>query len=140
MEMMSTPKMATIASIVLLFALSCQRSPRQVATISAVAPIYPAIAAASNTFGEADVAVTIDKSGRVSSAILQRGNLLFKASVLDAANRWKFEPSGSSHQVTLRFSFRLVAKASPDADVTSVFVPPYQIEVRQRHPDETVNY
>jgi len=108
--------------------------------VNAVAPDYPVLAAASNTFGDADVAVTIDKSGRVSSAILQRGNLLFKASVLDAANRWKFEPSGSSHQVTLRFSFRLMAKESPDGDVTPIFVPSYQIEVRHRHPDETVNY
>jgi TonB family protein len=140
MEMMSTPKVATIGWIVLLFAISCQRSPRQVATVNAVAPTYPILAALSNTFGDADVAVTIDKSGSVSSAAFQRGNPLFKAAVLDAANRWKFQPGASSHDVTLRFSFRLMPKGSVDADVTAVFVPPYQIEVRQRHPDEGVNY
>ena len=140
MEMMFTPRMATISCVVLLFAISCQRSPRQVAAVNAVAPIYPVLAAASNTFGDADVAVTIDESGSVSSAAFQRGNPLFKAAVLDAVNRWKFEPGASSHEVTLRFSFRLMPKESGDADVTAIFVPPYHIEVRQRHPDEGVNY
>ena len=123
-----------------LATIACSQTPREVAAVSAVAPIYPAIAVATNTFGEADVAVTIDEGGSVSSAILQRGNPLFKASVVDAASRWKFESSSSSHQVTLRFSFRLMAKAALDADVTPIFVPPYQIEVRHRHPGEGVSY
>ena len=123
-----------------LIAIACSHTRREVAAVSVVAPIYPVLAVATNTFGGADVAVTVDEGGSVSSATLQRGNPLFKASVLDAAGRWKFEPSGGSHQLTLRFSFRLMAKDSVDADVTPIFMPPYQIEVRHRHPDETVNY
>src|SRR3954449_1401500 len=77
--------------------------------VSAVAPVYPAIALAAHGSGDVVVVTDINKSGDVTSApVLSGHNLLQKISV-EAARRWKFSTSNEDHrQVELTFTFRIV--------------------------------
>jgi TonB family protein len=99
--------------------------------VSAVAPLYPAIALSAHGSGDVIVLAEINKSGDVTSArVLNGHNLLHKVSV-EAARRWKFSTSSEEHrQAELTFTFRIVSDKTAGIDRTAVFYPPYHIEVR----------
>src|SRR5689334_6508403 len=61
--------------------------------VAAVAPVYPAIAAAAHASGDVNVDVKIDTSGKVASAHAVDGHALLKAICEATARRWKFVPA-----------------------------------------------
>ena len=125
----------TITMLLLLLAITAYmaqgRVPETPAVISAVAPVYPAIALAAHGSGDVIVVATINKSGGVTSARVRSGhNLLQKVSV-EAARRWTFSTSSEDRRdVELTFSFRIMPDKTAGIDRTPVFYPPYHVEVR----------
>jgi TonB family protein len=111
------------------------------AVVSAVAPVYPAIAQAANATGDVVVAVEINKSGAVASARAISGHTLLQKVSVEAARRWKFSESNEEHRrAELTFSFRIVPDKTAAIDRTPVFYPPYRVEVRSEHLVTTTNY
>jgi TonB family protein len=115
-------------------------SSRRVAVLSAIAPVYPPIALTANTSGDVQVAVTIDKVGSVTNADFISGSPLLHKAAVEAAKRWRFEKLNEEAKVQLTFSFRMVPKDTSAEDMTTVFMPPYHLEVRGKLPQPTVNY
>lgn len=136
----------TLAALLLLFANTSYVSQARViepaVVVSAVAPVYPAIAQAAKASGDIVITVEINKSGDVTSARANSGGhtLLHKVSV-EAARRWKFSTSSGEHrQAQLTFTYRIVPEKTAGIDRTPVFYPPYRIEVRSEHLVVTTNY
>ncbi|HEX8266082.1 MAG TPA: energy transducer TonB [Pyrinomonadaceae bacterium] len=102
--------------------------------VSAVAPVYPAVALALNLQGDFFVDVEIDQSGKViSSKAVDGTHKLMRKVIETAADRWRFESDKTAEkkrQVKLTFSFRPMPNAE-SIDSTTVFYPPYKIEVRE---------
>lgn len=107
-----------------------QNSP---VVVSAVAPVYPAAALALRLKGDFFVDVEIDRDGKVtSSKAVEDTHKLMRKTIETAAERWQFAPDETAEkkrQLRLTFSFRPMPKAS-NVDSTTVFYPPYRIEVR----------
>ncbi len=117
-----------------------EQSIRNVAVLSAVAPVYPPIALTANTSGDVQIAVTIAKSGSVTNADFITGSPLLRKAAVEAAKRWKLEKLKEEASAQLTFSFRMVPKDTSAEDMTPVFMPPYHLEVRGKLPERTVNY
>jgi len=103
------------------------------AVVSASSPLYPANALVVRASGDIQVDVEIDKAGKVSSAHVVSGHPLLRKASEEAARRWQFAPAVNDEKrrkIQLTFAFRIVDKKAPRADVTSVFFPPYRVEVR----------
>lgn len=115
-------------------------SSLSVATLSAVAPVYPPIALTANTSGDVRIAVTINKTGSVTNADFITGSPLLHRAAVEAAKRWKFEKLNEGAKVQLTFSFRMVPKDTSAEDMTAVFMPPYHLEIKGKLPEPTVNY
>jgi TonB family protein len=134
-----------VAALLLFFAITFYvaqgRASEPAAVVSAVAPVYPAIAQSAHATGDVVVAADINKSGDViSTRVLSGHNLLRKVSV-EAARRWKFSPSSEEHrEAELTFTFRIVPDKTAGIDRTPVFYPPYRVEVRSEHLVTTTNY
>ncbi len=107
-----------------------QTSP---AVISAVAPIFPAIVRPLRLEGDFRVDIEVDRSGKVVSSKAVQGTHKFMRNVVEeAAERWQFAPDENAEKrrrVQLTFTFRFTPKSS-DFDSTTIFYPPYKIEVR----------
>jgi TonB family protein len=117
------------------------RASDSAAVVSAVAPVYPAIAQAARATGDVVVAVEINKSGAVASARAISGHTLLQKVSVEAARRWKFSASNEEHRrAELTFSFRIVPDKTAAIDRTPVFYPPYRVEVRSEHLVTTTNY
>jgi TonB family protein len=135
----------TLASLLLLFAnisyVSQARVTEPAVVVSAVAPVYPAIAQAAKASGDIVVTVEINKSGGVTSARANSGHTLLHKVSVEAARRWKFSTSSEEHrQAQLTFTYRIVPEKTAGLDRTPVFYPPYRIEVRSEHLIVTTNY
>jgi TonB family protein len=105
------------------------------AVASAVAPAYPVLAVASNTSGTVEVEVKVSASGEVISARSVNGHPLLRQKAEDTARRWRFIPAvndASVRPATLTFVFRIMPKETAGDDLTPMFTPPYQVEVRNR--------
>jgi TonB family protein len=138
--------MRVIFALLLLFLVPTSyvvegRASDSAAVVSAVAPVYPAIAQAANATGDVVVAVEINKSGAVASARAISGHTLLQKVSVEAARRWKFSASNEEHRrAELTFSFRIVPDKTAAIDRTPVFYPPYRVEVRSEHLVRTTNY
>jgi TonB family protein len=112
-------------------------SGEQPTVVEAVAPVFPPAAIASNTSGKAVIEVQIDASGTVSSAKIVEGDPLFRQGKIyeETARRWQFAAAHNStgmRTARLTFAFRIMSKDTAPAELTTVFMPPYQVEVRHR--------
>ena len=115
-----------------------QSSSESPTVIAAVAPAtYPPVARASNAHGEVIIEVQIDSQGNVLSTKVISGHPLLTKVSEEAAKQWKFsslQGSAKERSVRLTFDFRSVDKGpKPQYELTTVFVPPYKVEVQQ-HP------
>jgi hypothetical protein len=103
------------------------------AVVRAVAPVYAAILRAINLQGDFYVDVEINRDGKVVSSKAVDEKRPFMRKILEeAADRWQFAPDQTAEgkrRVRLTFTFRTDTKAS-GYDSTTVFYPPYKIEVR----------
>lgn len=107
----------------------------QPAVVSAVAPAYPVLAVASNTSGKVEIEVEVNAAGEVASVRTVDGHLLLRQAAENTARRWRFAPDASAlkaRTVVLIFVFRIMQKDTGPDELTTVFMPPYQVEVRHR--------
>ena len=104
--------------------------------ISAVAPIYPPIARQARASSDTTVGIEIDREGKVTSAESKGGHPLFRKVAEEAARRWVFSEasSGTKRKAILTLSFRILPSKTPVYEATSVYYPPYKIEVRVLEP------
>jgi hypothetical protein len=104
--------------------------------VAAVAPVYPAIAVATNTTGEIVIEVDVNRAGKVRKAKIVEGHsLLRKATFLEnTAKKWVFNSDNrvASRKTRITFGFRIMPVDSTDEDLLSVFYPPNRVEVRSR--------
>jgi TonB family protein len=100
--------------------------------ITAVSPVFPPTAVASNTSGTVSVEVQTNAAGEVTSARSESGHPLLRNAAEDAARRWRFTSATSVGTVHLTFVFRIMPKGTSAQELTSVFAPPYQVEVRHQ--------
>jgi hypothetical protein len=106
--------------------------------VSAVAPRFPDIAVQARVSTTLEVCVAVGADGVPSTAALDPPFRIMKPAVEAAALQWRFAPAASDtepQKVRLRFVLRLIPKGSPPADETSVFRPPYEIEIRHIEPE-----
>jgi len=76
-------------------------------------PVYPAIAKAARVQGAVEIAVVIDRTGKVNSEKVLTGPAMLQQAALDAVRKWTFRP------------FRLNGAA---ISVSAVFAIPFQID------------
>ncbi len=107
---------------------------------TAIAPVYPALAAQGHISGRVGVEVTLDERGGVTSAALLDGHPLLAGSALWAAERWVFEPGDARRRVRLSFVFVLLPTKADTKELAAVFRPPYEVESKARIPQPVVNY
>jgi len=61
--------------------------------IDKVVPVYPELAKRTRLAGEVSVEVIISPEGRVESVRVVSGHPMFVQAAVDAARRWRFEPT-----------------------------------------------
>lgn len=106
----------------------------QPVVVEAVAPAYPIFSGIPDPSGRVDVKVELDEEGRVSAAHAINGHPLLQLVAEPAAKRWRFEPTISSvrsRSALIAFLFRIMPKGTPADQMTTIYTPPYQIEVRR---------
>ena len=108
--------------------------------LTAVAPIYTPIAVLAKVSGDVSVEVTIGSDGKVNATNVLNGNKLLIHTSLEAAKRWRFQTGGAGRKAVLKFSFRILPKGTPEEELSTVFMPPFSIEIRRTIPEQTVNY
>jgi TonB family protein len=129
-----------IFATVTVSAVRLQSTPiytEQPEVMMAVAPIFPPAAVASNTSGKVVIEVQVDATGAVSMAKIVDGDALFRAGKIyeTTARRWRFavaKDGASLRTARITFVFKIMPKDTPPDDLTSVFIPPYQVEVRHK--------
>lgn len=115
-----------------------QPAGSSLSVIDAVAPVYPGVALALPKGGSVVIEVAVDQKGAVLGAKPLEGSLLLYQPSLEAAKRWKFSGTNQERTLDLTFIFRVVAGDAQAADTTSIFHPPYTVEVRRKMPERIV--
>ena len=124
------------SSIAILLALGCQAQQKPAPMVEeAVAPAYPAPALSGRIAGSVMVDVRVSEQGAVIDAAVAEGDALLRQASLDAARLWRFQPQPSAGGAKLIFSYRFMAKNTPEAQLGAVFRPPYWVEVRKILPE-----
>lgn len=108
--------------------------------IAAAAPTYPGIALAMPKGGDVTVEVSIGPAGRVNDTKVLTGAAPLRHPAVEAARLWRFAPAHAGQRVTLMFSFKVMPKDTSAEDLTPIFKPPYEVEVRRTMPEPVVNY
>ena len=114
--------------------------------IKAVAPVYPSCGLAANTFGLVRIDVRVNAEGVVTSAVFvgadekvipgaipHAGLECLRKAAEAAARRWVFASRTDHSQETvirLGFRFVIINEEKPTEDLSPVFLPPYDVEVR----------
>jgi TonB family protein len=117
------------------FGLADDLMPRTV-----VAQKFPPLAVQGRIAGSVVVKVSIDFTGRVNEVKVISGHPWLAKSAIEAAKQWKFvESSEKIRQVSLKFNYVILPEKS-ETEGETIFLPPYQVEIRKRPPPPTVNY
>lgn len=124
---------------VTVFGVRHQSLPiEQPAVVMAVAPDFPPTAVASNTSGKLVIEVQVNTTGMVTEAKVVEGHALFRAAKKfyeATARRWRFAAASEGaglRTARLTFVFKIMSKDTPPDELTSIFMPPYQVEVRHK--------
>ncbi|MCA1602693.1 MAG: energy transducer TonB [Acidobacteria bacterium] len=126
-----------LAIVVCAWAVFAQpNSSDSLTVISAVAPIYPPIARQARAASDTTVEIQVDREGKVTSAESRGGHPLFRKVAEEAAQRWVFSAASTEtkRKVALTFSFRILPSKTTVYEATSVYYPPYKIEIRVLEP------
>lgn len=70
-----------------------------------VAPIYPELAHKMNISGTVKIEVVVAPNGTVKQARIVGGHPVLATAALDAAKKWKFEPSSTDSSGIIDFKF-----------------------------------
>lgn len=111
-------------------------STEAITVTKAVAPIYPALARLSNTQGTVEVTIEVGPTGEVVNVADTKGHSLLRDAAQTAARRWRFVSSTTDdtkplRTVVLTFKFTIMPLKTDANELTPVFTPPYEVEVRQ---------
>jgi len=116
-----------------------QAPPSQsISVMQAVPPRYPLVAAAANVSGTVTVEVQVSARGDVMSSRAIDGNKFLRTSAENAARRWLFAPIDERANVRvacLTFVFTIMPRDTLPDELLPIFIPPYQIEIRQTLPE-----
>ena len=107
----------------------------QPSVVSAAAPAYPVLAVASNTGGTVKLEVEINAAGEVTSVRTIDGHSLLRQTAERTARRWRFAPDAGAlkaRTVVLTFVFRIMPMNTGAEELTPMFIPPYEVEVRHQ--------
>ncbi len=105
----------------------------------AVAPVYPELAVLGRIAGSVIVAVRVSAKGDVAEATVIEGDALLRQASLEAARQWRFH-AATSREVRLIFTYKLMPKNTPEAELGAIFRPPYTVEVRRITPGPVHHY
>lgn len=128
-----------VSAMIVLAANQGRASTEQSELVAAVAPVYPVMAAVSNTGGEVTVEVEVSPNGKVASARAVEGHDLLRQAAENAARRWRFKSAQNTTTVRLAFVFRIMPRETPMDDLAPTFMPPYQVEVRHHQFEPVVH-
>ncbi len=129
-----------LAIMLLLTAVAFAQEPAaQPRLLEAVAPLYPMVAVYSDTSSDVVVNVIIGKDGSVTAAKAVSGHPVLYAAAEAAAKKWRFAPGDSENEAKITFTFRIMPKATPQADLATRFLPQFHIEIRRTIPEATSN-
>jgi len=100
--------------------------------MKAVAPVYPLVAIAAGVSGSVVVQVQVDRQGNVTSTRTIDGPKLLRTAAEHTARRWLFSATDepATREARLVFSFKLVPKDTAVDELSPIFMPPYQVEVK----------
>ena len=90
--------------------------------------------------GDPVVEAQVDTAGKVTSVKVLKGHPALRQSAEEAARLWEFAATGNSTiarraQLTFVFSYITLSHGKvPSIDLTPVFMPPYQVEVKRELP------
>ena len=105
-----------------------------------VAPDYPPLARYFNCSGHIEVSLTVKPDGTVESArawayAVENGQShlqrLFPASE-DAAKKWLFSPTKSTHHLKLNFAFQLYPPDTPDGRLSAEQITEHSILIKTK--------
>jgi hypothetical protein len=130
--------------VILLTPFQATSSTRaeEIRVLKAVAPIYPKVEGATDPSGRVDVSLQISASGDVLSARAINGHPLLHVPAERAAKLWRFTPStggASARTVLISFIFRTMPKDTPAEEISPIFSPPYEVEIRRLIPGPSNN-
>jgi TonB family protein len=105
------------------------------AVVMAVAPIFIPFTIGNTGTAKATVEVKVDASGKVVSAnLIDSSQGLYRDRTFEeTAKRWQFAPAADGADLRaahLTFTLRILPKGTPSHELTSIFSPPYQVEIR----------
>jgi hypothetical protein len=135
---MIRPNYYVMSTFIIIIAILLLPQPNRASinkprVISAVSPVYPVLAAVANIGGIVEIEVKVSNLGDVSSVQAVQGHSLLRQAAESAARRWRFERSDNTSEVrvlSLIFVFRIMQKDTIPDELTPVFEPPYQLEIR----------
>jgi TonB family protein len=128
-------------AIPILIALSCLAQEKPAPPVEeAVAPVYPELAVLGRIAGSVIVAIHVSDHGAVADANVVEGEALLRQASLDAARQWRFGSQAGGSDLKLIFSYKLMAKGTPEAELGTIFRPPYTVEVRKINPGPVHHY
>lgn len=108
----------------------------------AVAPAYPDIALEARSEFAVTIEVAINQSGDVADAKAVEASgppkVYRKEWYEQLARQWQFAGSdlASVRTARIKFTFRLMPKETPPEQLCTVFLPPYDVEVRAKRPED----
>jgi hypothetical protein len=112
-----------------------EASPNQPVVIKAVAPLFPVPGKSSYAVGSVAVEIQIDARGTVIKAQAVQGHPFLYPASEKAAQRWLFASTAAETKVRtvrLTFVFKMMDDQITEEDLSPIFMPPYQIEVRRK--------
>jgi len=131
------PRIVFFSSALWAAMVACAQQP---APRTAIAPVYPPLAAQGHISGRVGIEVTLNERGGVTSVAVVEGHPLLASSAQWAAERWVFEPGEARRRVRLMFVFVLLPTTADVKELAAVFRPPYEVESKARLPQPVVNY
>ena len=118
--------------------LSRSQSSEQISVVKAVAPVYPDMLAYENISGTIVVEAKVNSRGEVIASRSLGGDISLSELAEIGARKWIFASRDQppiDRTVLLTFVFRIMPKETSADDLTPIFMPPYQIEVREVKPE-----
>src|SRR5207245_7441926 len=96
---------------------------------------YPALAVIANASGDVIIEININAEGEVISTQVIEGHKLLQDASIYAAKRWKFTSAKDSiRSARIKFNFHIEEKEKPDAEITPIFKPPFEIDLITKRP------
>lgn len=126
-----------VLSVCVMAAHSAAQSCEQPAVVRAVAPVFSLPAKGPYAVGSVIVEIEVNAAGVVTTARAVQGHPLLYPAAENAAKRWLFASISEDSKVRslrLKFIFKIMDDETTEADLSPVYTPPFQVEVRQLVP------